>query len=208
LKKYGPTWDEQNHYLVVREVVGSMYQSEVQEQVGFPAVAEELGVWFDAERLSLEGVYLDEVTAYRARRRWIAAFEAHFLLELKFDFRMEVVCDPQRDHFALRCTFLSACGRYAFWRLTHNQAPEAQAALETAHLPGGAPCAPLEAPFAHAGGPESLLLNSALVTPSALPESPSTPERSGFRNFTDLVLRMVKYVWHRYAAGSKRTNLG
>lgn len=183
-----------------------MYQSEVHAQVGFPAVAEELGVWFDAERLSLEGVYLDEVTAYRARRRWIAAFEAHFLLELKFDFRLEVVCDPHRDHFALRCTFLSACGRYAFWRLTHNQAPEVQAILETAHLPGGVPCAPGDAPFAAEGRPESLLLNSALVSPPVVPESHPAPKRSRIRDLTDGVFRVVQTVLHRYAAGGKRTD--
>jgi hypothetical protein len=37
--------------------------------------------------------------------------------------------------YKVRCDFQTACGRYAFWRLTHHQAPEVQFLLETAHLP-------------------------------------------------------------------------
>ena len=94
-----------------------------------------LGLWYDSERLMLEGVYLDEVTAYRARKGWIEAFEANFLLEEKIDFRVRVVPNAQPGRFSVLCEFITACGRYAFWRLTHHQAPEVQFILETAHLP-------------------------------------------------------------------------
>lgn len=112
-----------------------MYQSQHSaDQVGGELTVG-LGLWYDAERLMLEGVYLDEVTAYRARKGWIEAFEANFLLEERIDFRVRVVSNPQPGRFSVVCEFLTACGRYAFWRLTHHQAPEVQFILETAHLP-------------------------------------------------------------------------
>lgn len=94
-----------------------------------------LGLWYDPERLVIEGVYCDEVTAYRARKRWIEALELHFLLEETLDFSLKVRLSRGGRHFKVRCDFKSACGRYAFWRLTHHQALEVQNLLETAHLP-------------------------------------------------------------------------
>jgi hypothetical protein len=98
-----------------------------------------LGLWYDPERLIVEGVYQDEVTAYRARRRWIEALEKNFLLEESLDFSLKVRCSRGGRNFRVRCDFLTACGRYAFWRLTHHQAPEVQFLLETAHLPHSIP---------------------------------------------------------------------
>jgi hypothetical protein len=37
----------------------------------------------------------------------------------------------------LTCEFSTACGRYAFWRLTNSQSPESQYLIETAHIPSG-----------------------------------------------------------------------
>jgi hypothetical protein len=98
-----------------------------------------LGLWYDPERLVIEGVYQDEVTAYRARRRWIEALEKNFLLEESLDFSLKVRRSRGGRNFRVRCDFLTACGRYAFWRLTHHQAPEVQFLLETAHLPHSIP---------------------------------------------------------------------
>jgi hypothetical protein len=98
-----------------------------------PAIG--LGLWYDAEKLILEGIYLDEVSAYRARRSWIKTFEMNFLLEEIHDFKVKVLFDSDESRYHVQCTFTSACGRYAFWRLTHHQAPEVQFTLETAHLP-------------------------------------------------------------------------
>jgi hypothetical protein len=94
-----------------------------------------VGLWYDADRLVLSGVYMDEVTAYRARKRWIDALEKNFLLEERHDFSIKVRPAYRGRHFKVRCDFLTACGRYAFWRLTNHQAPEVQFLLETAHLP-------------------------------------------------------------------------
>jgi hypothetical protein len=94
-----------------------------------------LGLWYDPDKLMIEGVYCDEVTAYRARKRWIEALELHFLLEETLDFALKVKLSKGGRHFKVRCDFKSACGRYAFWRLTHHQALEVQGLLETAHLP-------------------------------------------------------------------------
>lgn len=94
-----------------------------------------VGLWYDSDRLLLEGIYLDEITAYRARKKWIEALETNFLLEERHDFTIKVRRAARGEHYSVRCGFASACGRYAFWRLTHHQAPEVQFLLETAHLP-------------------------------------------------------------------------
>jgi hypothetical protein len=94
-----------------------------------------LGLWYDSDRLVIEGVYCDEVTAYRARKRWIEAFRIHFLLDEGLDFSLKVRLLRSGKYFKVRCSFLTACGRYAFWRLTHHQALDVQCILETAHLP-------------------------------------------------------------------------
>lgn len=112
-----------------------MHQSEYEASAGMQAPAIGLGLWYDAEKLILEGIYLDEVSAYRARRSWIKTFEMNFLLEEIHDFKVKVVFERDEGRYHVQCTFTSACGRYAFWRLTHHQAPEVQFTLETAHLP-------------------------------------------------------------------------
>jgi hypothetical protein len=94
-----------------------------------------LGLCYDPERLIVEGIYQDEVTAYRARKRWIETLRHNFLLEDAHDFVMKVKRVSGGRYFRVRCDFITACGRYAFWRLTHHQAPEVQMVLETAHLP-------------------------------------------------------------------------
>jgi hypothetical protein len=94
-----------------------------------------LGLWYDPDRLIIEGIYCDEVTAYRARRRWIEALKVHFLLDGGTDFSLRVTLLRGNRHFKVQCSFLTSCGRYAFWRLTHHQALEVQCILETAHLP-------------------------------------------------------------------------
>lgn len=112
-----------------------MHQSEIELPGSAIDYSLGFGLWYDADRLVLEGAYLDEITAYRARKRWIQTLETNFLLEDSHDFRIKVRVDPDAEHYQVRCDFLSACGRYAFWRLTHHQAPEVQYMLETAHLP-------------------------------------------------------------------------
>ena len=112
-----------------------MHQTGFEHSQGTHIPAVSLGLWYDAERLILEGIYLDEVSAYRAKKSWIKSFELNFLLEEIHDFKVKVGFEPDSARYHVQCTFTSACGRYAFWRLTHHQAPEVQFALETAHLP-------------------------------------------------------------------------
>jgi hypothetical protein len=91
-------------------------------------------VSFDLEKIVLEGLYADELSAHRARKTWARILESSFLLDLEYDFK--VVVDRENEpYYSVRCDFNSACGRYAFWRLTHNQAPEIQYILRTAHIP-------------------------------------------------------------------------
>ena len=92
-------------------------------------------VSFDPEALALEGNYHDELSAHRAKRSWTSVLETTFLLDKGHDFKLRVANSQSPEHFLLRCEFTTACGRYAFWRLTNNQAPEAQYQIETAHIP-------------------------------------------------------------------------
>jgi hypothetical protein len=106
------------------------------EVAGYPArIHPHAPVHFDLERLSIRGVYGDQLSAYRAKRIWAEAFQDQFLLDNEHDFRLFVVSNVEQHSFMLSCEFLSACGRYAFWRLTHNQAPDVQYVVETGHLP-------------------------------------------------------------------------
>lgn len=94
------------------------------------------GVCYDPDSITLEGWYTDELSAFRARRNWADTLQSQFLLEEQ-DFSLQVTHVAQADRYLLKCGFLSACARYAFWRLTNGQAPEAQYLIETAHIPGG-----------------------------------------------------------------------
>jgi hypothetical protein len=91
-------------------------------------------VSFDLDRIVLEGCYADELSAYRAKKTWSKTLETSFLLDLGFDFKV-VVEHTEQPFYSVRCDFSTACGRYAFWRLTHNQAPEIQFIIRTAHIP-------------------------------------------------------------------------
>ena len=93
------------------------------------------GVCFDPNGLALHGLYSDELSAHRARKGWVETLESSFFLETGEDFELKVHGDLGRGRFVLSCEFLSASARYAFWRLTHQQAPEAQYLIETAHVP-------------------------------------------------------------------------
>lgn len=93
------------------------------------------GVRFDADRVTLEGIYPDDFSLFRAKKNWSDILEYHFLLDSKRDFNFRFERDLTLGVFTLRCEFQSACGRYAFWRLTNYQAPEAQYQIETAHIP-------------------------------------------------------------------------
>jgi hypothetical protein len=111
-----------------------------------PVVWEPEGVCFDPTNATLCGFYADEISAHRAKRLWGNTLELHFLLDTNIDFDVKVkrtISDPSEDSdntdgtlkFQLTCSFKTACARYAFWRLTNHQAPEAQYLIETAHIP-------------------------------------------------------------------------
>lgn len=90
-------------------------------------------ICFDPENILLEGWYRDELSAYRAKKIWQETLAHYFLLESDDDFDLTV--DKIGGAYRLSCGFYSACARYAFWRITNDQAPEAQYIIETAHIP-------------------------------------------------------------------------
>lgn len=110
-----------------------MELGEVIENAKLPAVT--TGVVFDADKMAVQGVYRDQLAAYRAKKLWSSALQKNFLLEAGHDFALDVNSSLETHVFVLRCDFLTACGRYAFWRLTHSQAPEVQYLMEIAHVP-------------------------------------------------------------------------
>lgn len=92
------------------------------------------GLIFDAESNAIIGKFSDELAAYRARRNWIGILAEDFLLEKQRDYEMSVIAASQGTFYLLACSFTSACGRYAFWRLVNRQAQESER-----RLTGGAP---------------------------------------------------------------------
>lgn len=92
---------------------------------------------FDAEHATLAGCYRDQLSAYRAKKVWVETMERFFLLEEGHDYLLSIRGATGTGRFELECYFITACARYAFWRLTNYQAPEAQYLIETAHIPQG-----------------------------------------------------------------------
>ncbi len=93
------------------------------------------GVCFDPDAICLMGIYSDELAVFRARRRWSQILELSFSLNDREDYSFEPRALIDSNEFRLVCRFNSPMGRYAFWRLTNAQAPEAQYEIETAHIP-------------------------------------------------------------------------
>lgn len=87
------------------------------------------GLIYDAEGITLLGKYSDELAAHRAKKLWVGVLGSHFLLEKERDYNLGVTSSLEENYFVLSCSFTSACGRYAFWRLINHQAPEAQRKL-------------------------------------------------------------------------------
>ncbi|MFN8391081.1 MAG: hypothetical protein U0136_12395 [Bdellovibrionota bacterium] len=90
------------------------------------------GLIYDAEGVTLIGKYTDELSAHRARKEWQSILNSHFLLESDRDYELKTYCVLDDNQFLLSCAFMSACGRYAFWRLVNRQAPEAEQKLNGA----------------------------------------------------------------------------
>ena len=87
------------------------------------------GLTYDADGITLIDHYSDELAAYRSRRSWIDVLHSHFLLERDRDYEIWVTPTDDETGYLLSCCFVSACGRYAFWRLINHQAPEAESKL-------------------------------------------------------------------------------
>lgn len=92
------------------------------------------GLTYNADQTSIEGVYPDELSLHRAKRTWCSVLETDFLLIPNADFKFNLSTDQNNGQFLIACSFTSACGRYAFWRLINEQVPEVQFLLETAHM--------------------------------------------------------------------------
>ncbi|RIL09653.1 MAG: hypothetical protein DCC75_06030 [Proteobacteria bacterium] len=103
---------------------------ELTREMAFPGE-----VVFDPEAVTLIGTYGDELSVHRAKKTWSETLQRSFLLDRGYDYEFQINSDLSYGSFKLTCQFKSACARYAFWRLTNEQAPEAQYIIETAHIP-------------------------------------------------------------------------
>ena len=87
------------------------------------------GLIYDADGVTLLGKFSDELSAHRAKKQWAEVLGSYFLLETERDYDMWVTSNIADNYFVVSCCFVSACGRYAFWRLINHQAPEAEERL-------------------------------------------------------------------------------
>ena len=87
------------------------------------------GLIYDADSVTLIGKYSDELSTHRAKKNWVELFSSYFLLEPERDYTIRVDTSISKNHYVLSCIFTSACGRYAFWRLVNQQAPDAEKQL-------------------------------------------------------------------------------
>jgi hypothetical protein len=97
------------------------------------AIEIENGLTYNPDQISIEGAYPDELSVQRVKKTWCTILETDFLLIPKTDFEFNKEQNTDAENFTIKCRFTSACGRYAFWRLLNEQAPEVQFLLETAH---------------------------------------------------------------------------
>ena len=91
-------------------------------------------VSYDKDTYKVIGEYSNELYLFRAKKLWKTVLQDTFLLEEVTDFKFQVRKNSKLNVFTLSCTFKSACGRYAFWRINNNQNPEVTYILEAAHL--------------------------------------------------------------------------
>jgi hypothetical protein len=99
-----------------------------------PSIEIEDGLVYKPDHSSFEGTYPDELCVQRVKKTWCTILETDFLLIPRTDFVLKKEFDPTSARYHMSCSFTSACGRYAFWRLLNEQAPEVQFLLETAHM--------------------------------------------------------------------------
>ena len=92
-------------------------------------------VAYAPEMYKITGEYSNEIYLFRAKKLWKMALQDTFLLENATDFKFQVRKNSKMNVYMLTCTFMSACGRYAFWRINNNQNPEVKYIIESAHLP-------------------------------------------------------------------------
>lgn len=87
------------------------------------------GITFNAEGVSLIAQFEDELSAYRAKKNWVTTLHTSFLLQRDKDYELEIKGSVEEGSFSAQCKFTSPCGRYAFWRLINQQAPETERKL-------------------------------------------------------------------------------
>ena len=78
------------------------------------------------------GVYSNEIRRQYAKRSWEKELGSNFLLDRGHDY--ELVKYEGCGYYKLLCDFKTACGRYAYWRLTNDKAPDSLAIIAAAHV--------------------------------------------------------------------------
>lgn len=148
-------------------------------------LAKRSGLIFDAEGVTLIARCNDELSAYRAKKNWVLVLKSYFLLELERDYELSVLASPEQGYFTVSCFFISACGRYAFWRLINDQAPEAELKLGALQTSNSSPCRP--SLFGRLKSPSSTIPTPAILGGPMTNNSTAIPSR-----FQQFLLRMKR----------------
>lgn len=87
----------------------------------------------DLEKFVVEARYNDELSRFRAKKRWITLFKEIYLLEPKQDFAITSFTDSDRFFYYLRCSFKTQVGRFIMQRICSELNSPALKTLKVAH---------------------------------------------------------------------------
>lgn len=84
------------------------------------AVEQSPRLTFSQNEMSLSMQFVDEISAYRARRKWIELLKVQLLVDHEEDFQISIKKESD-SIWNMHCEFTSSCGRYAFWRIMNKK---------------------------------------------------------------------------------------
>lgn len=82
-------------------------------------------LYFNPDNCYLGKDFPNEFAAYQAKKAWTQILSHHFLIESPRDYLILISPITNFPSHILGCKFLSAVGRYSFWRLMNNQSQDA-----------------------------------------------------------------------------------
>ncbi len=87
----------------------------------------------DLNNFSIEARYDDELSRYRAKKRWESLLKDIYLLEPSTDFSIKSFSDPDRCFYYLKCAFKTQVGKFILQRMCAELNSPAIKTLKVAH---------------------------------------------------------------------------